>query len=223
MCNAYGQTTPISRLADTFYEHKLPLTWAEGRIPNAEPRELIRPTDAAPILRLLDREESAKGLRYSEVRWWLTPYFHKGPLKDWKALCTNARSETIDTTAAFREPYQRRRCLVPASHFFEWSPLDPAKPKGSKQKWRITAADADVFFFAGLWDRAHPSDLEGPMDSFAIATCSAGPDMAPIHHRQPVILDAVSGLEWLRLDGPGKGLLTPSAAGALKVSAAVDA
>ena len=217
MCNAYGFNAPISRLIDVFRQLDLPMTWADGGVPNLAPRELIRPTDPAPVVRPLDPSAAEQGVVFSELRWWLVPYFHKGGVKDWKALTTNARSETIDTTATYREAYRRRRCLVPATHFFEWSPLDAAKPKGPKTRWRITAADADVFFFAGLWDRARPDGHEGVLKSFTLATCAAGPDMAPYHPRQPVVLTGSAAIAWLRLDGPGKALLMPSPAGALEV------
>lgn len=219
MCNAYGFNAPISRLIDVFRQLDLPMTWAEGSVPNLPPRDLIRPTDPAPVLRPLAPAAAGEGVVFSEMRWWLVPFFHKGGVKDWKALTTNARSESIDTTATFREPYRRRRCLVPATHFFEWSPLDPARPKGPKTRWRVTAAGEEIFFFAGLWDRARSAGHEGALESFALATCAAGADMAPHHPRQPVILTGRQAVDWLRLDGPGKALLSPSPAGTLHVAA----
>lgn len=214
MCNAYGLTQPISRIAEDFHG-LIPFVFEDGRVPNLEPRDMFRPTNRAPVLRPVDPADPSAGVTLAELRWWLVPFFHKTELRDWKPMCTNARSETIDTTAAFREPFKRRRCIVPASHFFEWKAIDPAKPKGPKAKMRITAAGRDVFYFAGLWDRAQPSDHDGPLESFTIATCAPGPDMEPIHNRQPVILDAAGAAEWLKLDGPGKRLLHPSTAGAL--------
>lgn len=219
MCNAYGFNAPVSRLVDVFRQLDLPMTWAEGGVPNLPPRDLIRPTDPAPVLRPLAPAAAEDGVVFSEMRWWLVPFFHKGGVKDWKALTTNARSESIDTTATFREPYRRRRCLVPATHFFEWSPVDPARPKGPKTRWRITVPEEEIFFFAGLWDRAHPQGHEGALESFTLATCAAGPDMAPHHPRQPVILTGAQALDWLRLDGPGKALLTAPPAGTLQVVA----
>lgn len=214
MCNAYGFNQPLARLVEDF-SGLLPFVFDEGRIPNLEPRDMFRPTNRAPVLRPLDPADPGAGVRLDELRWWLVPFFHKGAVKDWKAMCTNARAETIDTAATFRESYKRRRCIVPASHFFEWKKLEPQNPKGAKQKMRITAAGRDIFYFAGLWDTCRPTDIDGPLESFTLATCAPGPDMAEIHNRQPVILDAAGAAEWLKLDGPGKALLTPSPAGTL--------
>ena len=216
MCNRYGYLAPVSRLADEFSQIRIPFHWAGGAVPNLEPRDEIRPTNRAPILRPVDPADPSAGLELAELRWWLVPFFHKGAVKDWKAMCTNAKCETIDTTAAFREAYKRRRCIVPATHFFEWSPVDPTKPKGAKRKWRVTAEGREIFYFAGLWDTAHPIDHEGPLHSFTLATCAPGEDIQPYHHRQPVILDAAAAAEWLKLDGPGKALLQTSPAGTLR-------
>jgi putative SOS response-associated peptidase YedK len=217
MCNAYGYSAPVSRLIDTFAELKIPLRFEGGAIPNLEPRDWIRPTNKAPVIRPIDAHNPGEALEFGELRWWLVPFFHKGAVKDWKAMCTNAKAETIDTAAAFRDAFRRRRCLVPASHFFEWTPLDPAKPKGPKRKWRVHTTGSEVFFFAGLWDECQPSDHHGPLRSFTLATCAPGEDMKPYHHRQPVILSAEGAMEWLRLDGPGKALLQPGAHGTLKL------
>lgn len=175
-----------------------------------EPRDEIRPTNTAPVLRPLDPADPSQGLELVELRWWLVPFFHKKPLADWKAMCTNCKAETIDTTPAFREAYKRRRCIVPSSYFVEWTPLDRAKPKGAKQKWRVTVAGTDIFYFAGLWDRAHPAGHDGPLESFTLATCAPGEDVKPYHHRQPVILSAEEAVRWLDLEGDAKSLLRPS-------------
>src|SRR5450631_1267012 len=108
MCNRYGYQHPYSRLVDEFSEVR-PVQWA-GAEPNA-PRDQIRPTERAPILRTVD-----DGLELVELRWGLIPWFHKGPLKNFKGLNTNARSETVSTLASFRGPYVHRRCLVPANY-----------------------------------------------------------------------------------------------------------
>ncbi|MDP3173640.1 MAG: SOS response-associated peptidase [Phenylobacterium sp.] len=220
MCNAYGYLAPIDKLIDSFRQLDLPLRFDDGRVPNLQPRDLIRPTDPAPILRARNPGEgAAAGLELVELRWWLIPFFHRGPVKAWKAMTTNARAETIATTPAYREAYARRRCLVPATHFFEWTPLDPAKPKGLKQRWRVTAPGQEVFYFPGLWEQSRPSDHDDPLQSFTLATCSAGEDVSPYHIRQPVILDAAAGAQWLDLSGPGEAQLRPPPAGTLTFTA----
>lgn len=192
MCNRFGYLAPISRLQEEFSQLRLPLLFRDGAVPNLEPREHIRPTDPAAIVRPINREEPSEGVELVSARWWLVPWFHRGPVKAWKPMCTNARAESLATTATFKEPFQRRRCLTPATHFFEWTGA-----KGSKTMWRFTKPGADLFCFASLWDRAKTAD--GVIESFTIVTCAAGPDMAPYHDRQPVILEPDQWARWLDL------------------------
>lgn len=215
MCNRYGYQAPVSRLADAFSEIRIPLIFPEGRVPNIEPREHIRPTNNAWIVRPLDPTAPELGVELAELRWWLVPFFHKGSVKDWKPMCTNARAESVATTATFREPFRRRRCLVPATHFFEWT-----GEKGAKTMWRFTRTGADLFCFAGLWDRAHTAD--GPIESFTILTCAPGPDAAPYHTRQPVILEPEQWGPWLDLAGDAAPLLKAGGPGLLSIARAAE-
>ena len=192
MCNRYGYLAPISKLIDEFSHTRLPLIFEGGALPNLPPREHIRPTEVAPIIRPLNPAEPFAGVTLVQARWWLIPFFHRKTVKEWKPMCTNARAETVSTTPAFRESFKRRRCLVPATHFFEWT-----GEKGAKVMWKFTLTGAEMFCFAGLWDRAETSD--GPVESFTIVTRAAGPDCAPYHTRQPVILDRANWETWLDL------------------------
>ena len=215
MCNRYGYLAPVSRLVDEFSQARIPLHFPLGAIPNIEPREHIRPTDTAPIIRPIDATASAAGVELTNARWWLIPWFHKKGVRDWKPMCTNARAETITNTATFREPFKRRRCLVPATHFFEWT-----GDKGAKIMWRFTKNGTDLFCFAGLWDRADTAD--GAVESFTIITCAPGPDCAPYHNRQPVILEREQWARWLDLDADPAPLLQAGGAGAIGAKRAVE-
>ncbi|HLZ84408.1 MAG TPA: hypothetical protein VKQ54_12650 [Caulobacteraceae bacterium] len=66
-----------------------------GAIPNVEPREHIRPTDVAPIIRPHDAAEPGAGVELIDARWWPIPFFHKKSGKDWKPMCTDATAETV--------------------------------------------------------------------------------------------------------------------------------
>jgi putative SOS response-associated peptidase YedK len=112
----------------------------DGAAPNLEPREHIRPTNTAAIIRPLDAGDPGAGVEMVHARWWLIPFFQKKGVKDWKPMCTNARAETVATTATFREPFRRRRCLAPATHFFEWT-----GEKAAKVMWRFTKAGSEIF------------------------------------------------------------------------------
>lgn len=216
MCNRYGYLAPVSRLIDVFSEIDIPLTFEGGALPNLPPRDHIRPTNDAPIIRPLDPANPRAGVSLAEARWWLVPFFHRKSVKEWKPMCTNARAETVATTATFREPFRRRRCLVPATHFFEWT-----GEKGAKTMWRFTKTGEDVFCFAGLWDHANTAD--GPVDSFTILTCAPGPDCAPYHTRQPVILERRQWGAWLDLAADPTPLMQAGGAGVIGVERAVEA
>jgi len=213
MCNRYGYLAPVSRLVDEFSQARIPLRFAFDATPNMPPRDAIRPTNTAPIVRALDPRDPGAGVELVDARWWLVPFFHKGPVRDWKPMCTNARSETVATTPSFREAYRRRRCLVPASFWFEWTGA-----KGSKIMWRFAKTGADLFCFAGLWDRAETAD--GTIESFTVLTCAAGSDAAPYHNRQPVVLERGDWVRWLDLEADPAPLLRSAEAGAINVERA---
>jgi putative SOS response-associated peptidase YedK len=216
MCNRFGYLAPVSRLVDEFSQTRLPLTFADGAVPNLAPREHIRPTDMAAIVRPLDAQQPTAGVELVQARWWLVPFFHRKTVREWKPICTNARAESAAVTAAFREPFRRRRCLVPATHFFEWT-----GPTGSKVMWRFAKADAEIFCFPGLWDRAHTAD--GVIESFTILTCAPGPDCAPYHDRQPVILERDEWERWLDLGTDPTPLLQARGQGVIAVERALAA
>jgi putative SOS response-associated peptidase YedK len=187
MCNRYGYQNPLSKLIAEFSDLG-PIRW-DRLEPNA-PLDQIRPTDRAPVIRLTREAD----LKLVQLRWGLVPWFHKVVLKDFKGLNTNARSETVSTLASFKGPYARRRCLVPATQYFEWT-TDPANPKGRKPMWRFTVPDQPTFAFAGLWE--HAQLPEGPLESFVFLTSAPGPDQSPYHDRKPVVLRRDQWDEWL--------------------------
>ena len=104
--------------------------------------------------------------------------------------------------------FPRGRCRIPASHFFEFT-----GSKSPKSKWKFTKAEEDWFCFAGLW-RAMP---DGAGDAFTLLTTDPGPDVAPIHDRQIVVLDRSDWPAWLGLTRPEAELLRPLPAGSLTV------
>ncbi|HZL20086.1 MAG TPA: SOS response-associated peptidase [Polyangia bacterium] len=215
MCNRYGYLAPVSRLVDEFSQVRIPLVFRDGAVPNLEPREHIRPTDSAPIIRPLDAADPSAGVEMVDARWWLIPFFHKKAVKEWKPMCTNARAETVATTGTFREPFKRRRCLVPATHFFEWT-----GERGAKVMWRFTKANSETFCFPGLWDRAHTAD--GAIESFTIVTCAPGPDCEPYHNRQPVILEPEQWAWWLDLTTDPTPLMCAGPPGVIAVERATE-
>jgi len=94
----------------------------------------------------------------------------------------NARSETVATKPAFREPIEKRRCLVPADGFYEWQ----RSGKG-KQPYCFEVVDGELFAFAGLWDRWRAPD-GSVLESCTILTTTPNQLLADVHDRMPVIL-----------------------------------
>ncbi|MBN2490067.1 MAG: SOS response-associated peptidase [Planctomycetes bacterium] len=103
----------------------------------------------------------------------------------------NARAETAAEKPAFRQPFRRRRCVVPASGFYEWK-----RTADGKTPHYITSARGQVLPLAGLWDRWNV-DRDTVVETFTIVTTVAGAALAPIHHRMPVILAGDRWLRWL--------------------------
>jgi putative SOS response-associated peptidase YedK len=120
----------------------------------------------------------------------------------------NARSEGIESKPAFREAVKSRRCVVPATGFFEWQGDRP----GRKQPFAITVPEMPLFGFAGLWERWKAPGGGEPVETFTIVTADANESVARIHDRMPVILPMDAIDTWLT--GPpeeARALLKPYA------------
>lgn len=172
---------------------------------NLEPNPDVRPTTRQVVARVEDG-----GWVVEPMRWGLVPFWRTGkPLrnsakgaKDGFNLTTfNCRvgnfyrelAEDPDPKAGatFKGAFERRRCIVPASAWFEWT-----GPEGSKVKHRFARADGQAIWFAGLWDRCTTSD-EGELASFTILTGRSDGWLADYHSRAPVILEPAEWSTWL--------------------------
>jgi putative SOS response-associated peptidase YedK len=127
--------------------------------------------------------------RVELMKWGLIPFWAKGPKISYKTI--NARAETVASSAAFREAFKRRRCLVPASGFYEWQ-----KTERGKLPYFIHLKDMELFAFAGLYDVW--KDAEGnELQTYAIITTIPNDLVQPIHNRMPVILHPDDEAMWL--------------------------
>lgn len=218
MCNAYRLKSPLTEIEQWHRAAQLPLVFDTGSRPNIPPIEMSRPTNSLPVTRPIDPNNPGAGVHLTNMRWWLVPFFHKGEMKGWKSMCTNARAETVKTAATFRGPFQRRRCLVPADGYFEWTWPDGRGKDKKSVRWLHTRPGGEGFSFAGLWDR---HEFNGEVtESFTIVTTEPGPDAAAYHNRQPVLLRPEDWATWLDLSGPVEHLLTGSPAGELVITEA---
>jgi putative SOS response-associated peptidase YedK len=113
------------------------------------------------------------------------------------------------SSPSFREAYKRRRCIIPATSFTEWT-----GPAGHKTRHSISRADGQPLFFAGLWERA--IEELGRPDSYTMLMIDAREDfMGRFHNRQPVILDEARANIWLDLAADPAPVLAPPPAGTL--------
>jgi putative SOS response-associated peptidase YedK len=187
MCNKFGFNAPLHRLIELFAA--LDIDFEGAGLPNFPDLEEIKPTDLAPVA----RREGEDRVRLEQMRWGFAPGRPKaGPV-------INYRSEGRTFTTG--------RCLVPATHFFEFTGT-----KYPKTAWRFTAADGDLFAMAGLWRAAE----DGPA-RFTLLTIDAGPDVAPYHDRQIVPLGPADWKGWLDPTTDAQGFLKAGPEGSLKV------
>ena len=123
------------------------------------------------------------------VRWGLLPHWAKEAKFGGKTI--NARAESVATKPSYRGPFRYRRCLIPATGFYEWL----TTPEG-KIPYHIRLKSEEVFGMAGLYDSW--TDAEGnELRTCAIITTEANELMAPIHNRMPVIIRPEDEALWL--------------------------
>jgi len=157
------------------------------------PRYNIAPTQPVLAIVLRDGRHEPRLLRWGLVPHWTRP---GDPLPQW----INARAESLATRAAFRDSFAQRRCLLPASGFYEWEA--PRGPSHRKLPHFIARADQQPFAMAGIWARWRTPDGSA-LESCAIVTREARGRVREIHARQPAILVGPAESAWLSpaLDG----------------------
>ncbi|CUX80709.1 MAG: hypothetical protein HLUCCA05_13905 [Roseibaca calidilacus] len=183
MCGRFALTLPDDAVARLF----------DARLSNDSATahgQNICPTQ--PVLTIL----SSKGQRHAgPMRWGFLPHWYKSETDG--PLLINARAETIATKPAFAQAVRARRCIIPASGFYEWT----KDADGARLPWYIRPEQGDLLAFAGVWQVWVQGDTRHA--TCAIVTCAANAALAHIHHRMPVILAAQDWPKWLGEDGPG--------------------
>ncbi len=142
---------------------------------------------SSQIYSIVANEKGSRHLR--TMRWGLIPSWAKDETIGSKLI--NARSETVAEKPSFRSAFKYRRCLIPASGFYEWK-----TEKGIKQPWYISPMSGEPMAFAGLWETWNPKEGEG-IQSCCIITIASNSFMEQIHNRMPVILNPEHWSLWL--------------------------
>jgi len=192
MCNDYRLEVEAAAIFEDFADLKIRIRFSEGT-PNIQARQDIKITDSAPIVRTMEGESGGGDL---VQRRWSWPGPSGKPVY-------NFRSDGRGLTSG--------RCLIIADGFYEFT--DPAdKKKKRKDKWLFTKKDEPIFCIAGIW---RPNKDVG--EAFTMLTMEPGPDIAPYHDRQIVILDKSLRADWLNPAISAKSLIKPLPAGSLSV------
>lgn len=149
-----------------------------------EPREIF-PSNSVPVIHRGKEVERTVHL----MKWGFAPSFMN-------KILINARAETVAEKRLFKEAFFRRRCLVPASGYFEWEKLADENGKIKKVKRAISVPDKKIVSMAGIYDRFQ--DKEGkPFWAVTILTKASNDDVREVHDRMPVILDEEMEKTWI--------------------------
>lgn len=175
MCGRYqlaaAQSAEIQQILNAVQTAYGNGSWAPGE---------IRPTHRAPVL------TEAGGVIVPRLMKWGYQLPH--------TLVINARAETAAEKPLFRESVASRRCLVPATGFYEWD--------SQKRKYLFTLPREGALYMAGLYDR------RGNEDCYCILTTSPNASMRPVHDRMPLILTGEQRHRWLADDDAAARILT---------------
>ena len=156
------------------------------------------PTETAWIVRH-DAPESEE-LEAVPATWWLTPYWSKTPKPKYATF--NARAESIAQASSFREPFRRRRCLVPVCGYYEW------QKDGRRRTPYYIRPRTGGLLLAGVWDRWRSRDRSEAITSFAIVTTAVTSQLEFVHDRQPVMLSKDGARRWMSRDAAASELGT---------------
>lgn len=180
MCGRMTMTHPVDAMARLFEAapaNDLP----EG------PSYNICPTQTVGVVTAAADADGARA--YRPMRWGFLPHWYETPTDG--PLLINARAETIAEKPAFRAAVRARRCLLPATGFYEWT----KGADGARLPWYFTPKDGAPLVFAGIWQDWQRDGQRHV--TVAVVTTGASEWMSDIHHREPVRLDPADWATWL--------------------------
>lgn len=180
MCGRYGFS--VKNIKEVYNRFEV-----VSELPDYQPRYNIAPGQMNPVI----IKNSPK--KITRMFWGLIPFWARDRTIAFKTI--NARAEDIDKKPSFRKPFQSRRCLIPATGFYDWNKnMDPHIPYFFKLK------KEDIFAFAGLYDIWNDPVTKKELFSYTIITTAPNELVAQIHHRMPVILHKEDEEVWLEQD-----------------------
>ena len=148
------------------------------------PRAHVAPGQPIGVVRMENGQR-----HFALVRWGFIPSWVK-EVKPGKPLI-NARGETVMEKPSFRNAMRRRRCLVPADGYYEWS-----GPEGRKTPYHVQRKDRGLFALAGLWEHWMGAD-GSELETATLMTIAPNAELATIHDRMPVIIAPEDYVTWL--------------------------
>jgi len=176
MCGRFALTAPASQIAEIFEIDVLL---------DLVPRYNIAPT--TPVAAIV---ETGGAKQMKTFRWGLIPSWAKD--RKIGARMINARGETVATKPAFRTSFQRRRTLVLADGFYEWT-----RQGRNKLPHLIGMHEGEPFAMAGLWTSWRDPQTDEAIRSCTLLTTTPNEIVAPIHNRMPVIIDRDDWDTWI--------------------------
>lgn len=206
MCGRYSLTPTRASIVDEF---NIGVVTDLDHV-NITERYNIAPTQPVAVVVPSQKGRMLTAMRWGIIPQWMKPKEGGKPPAGW----INARAETASSKPAFRGAFKYRRCIVPASGFYEWQKLSD----GTKQPWLMCGADEKTMGLAGLWETWMPPD-GSELDTVTILTTSPNTMMAELHDRMPVILDPDHWDEWMNTEprraAQLEGLLAPAMDGTI--------
>ena len=187
MCGRFNAADdPLNQVFEELVGHPFP----------GETNHNTAPTETAWIIR--HDAPASEELEAVAATWWLTPYWSKTPKPKYATF--NARAETIPSASSFREPFQRRRCLVPVCGYYEW------QKEGRRRIPYYVRPRTSGLLLAGVWDRWRSRDRTETITSFAIVTTAVTNRLEFLHDRQPVMLSKDGARQWMSRDAQASDL-----------------
>ena len=187
MCGRYFLNAQFDEVAAAFGA-EVRVTGEDARLP----RFNIAPGQSAPVVRA-----SMTGTDLVCLSWGLVPGWAEDEKIGYRTI--NARSETAHEKPMFRDALRHRRCLIPATGFYEWKTGEA----GAKQPYAAKRDGGALFAMAGLWESWRNPDSGGEKQTFTVLTCGANARLRWLHERMPVVLPPVEWSMWLdpRVEG----------------------